>query len=242
MEKSKFETLAPAWKSLYKVGGAGALIGLIFYLSQILIILFGEPYPTTTEEWFNLFTRSKPLGLFYLNALDMVSITLFALMFLALYVALRRENESLMAIAILLVSIGAAAFIASRSVTFSMITLSDQYAVATTQAEQSQILLIGDAVGAQLVATPRTAGFLLISVAVLIISVVMLRSQLFNKVTAVVGILSSIFVIALNISVIIAPVLANPLMSISMLLWILWLLLVALNLLQMGRLTSNEQG
>jgi len=134
------------------------------------------------------------------------------------------------------------AFIASRSVTFSMITLSDQYAAATTEAEQSQILLIGDAVGAQLLATPRTAGFLFMSIAALIISVVMLRSQLFNKVTAVVGILSSIFVIALNISVVIAPTVTDPLLGISMLLWILWLLLVASRLLQLGKLTSEQNG
>ena len=99
MDKPTVETIDPTWKSLYRVGGSGALIALVFYLSQVLILIFGEPYPVTTEGWFNLFTRSNLLGLFYLNALDMASITLFCLMFLALCVALKRGNESAMAIA-----------------------------------------------------------------------------------------------------------------------------------------------
>ena len=241
MEKTKFETVDPVWNSLYRVGGSGALIALVFYLSQIIIILFGEPYPATTEDWFNLFIRSKLLGLFYLNALDMASITLFCLMFLALCVALKRGNESAMAIAGLLASIGAAVFIASRSVTFSMIPLSDQYAAAATDAQHAQILLIGDAVGVQIQATPRTTGFLIMSVAVLIISVTMLRNQIFNKATAVVGILSSILVFALHISIIIVPAIADPLMGFGMLLWIIWLVLVGVRLLQLGRAASQRQ-
>ena len=241
MEVTKIETADPIWKSLYKVGGAGVLIALVFYLSQIIIILFGEPYPATTEDWFNLFIRSKLLGLFYLNALDMASITLFCLMFLALCVALKRGNESAMAIAGLLASIGTAVFIASRSVTFSMIPLSDQYAAAATDVQRAQILLIGDAFGVQIQATPRTTGFLLMSVAVLIISGTMLRSQFFNKATAVVGILSSILVFALHISVIIAPAIADPLMGVGMILWVIWLVLVGLRLIQLGKAASQRQ-
>jgi len=86
---SDVESPDPTWKTLYKVGGAAVLIGLAFYLSQFIIIIFGEPYPTATEGWFALFQRSTLLGLFYLNALDMASITLFCLMFLALCAALK---------------------------------------------------------------------------------------------------------------------------------------------------------
>ena len=232
-----FETVDPTWKTLYRVGGAGALLALVFYLSQVLILIFGEPYPATTEGWFNLFSRSKLLGLFYLNALDMVSITLFSLMFLALCLALKQGNESAMAIAGLLSFIGAAVFIAARSVTFSMIPLSDQFAAAATDAQRAQILTIGDAVGVQLQATPRTTGFLLMSVAVLIISLTMLRNQIFNKATAVVGILSSLLVFALHISVILAPTIADPLMGTGMLLWVIWLVLVGVRLLQLGNVS-----
>ena len=237
MDKPNVETVDPKWKSLYRIGGAGALLALVFYLSQVLILIFGEPYPATTEGWFNLFSHSKLLGLFYLNALDMVSITLFSLMFLALCLALKRGNESAMAIAGLLSFLGAAVFIAARSVTFSMIPLSDQFTAAATDAQRAQILTIGDAIGVQLQATPRTTGFLLMSVAVLIISLTMLWNQIFNKATAAVGILSSLLVFALHISVILAPTIADPLMGTGMLLWVIWLVLVGVRLLQLGNVS-----
>jgi len=237
MDKPSVQPIDTTWKNLYRAGGAGALLALVFYLSQVLILIFGEPYPATTEGWFNLFSHSKLLGLFYLNALDMVSITLFSLMFLALCLALKRGNESAMAIAGLLSFLGAAVFIAARSVTFSMIPLSDQFTAAATDAQRAQILTIGDAIGVQLQATPRTTGFLLMSVAVLIISLTMLWNQIFNKATAAVGILSSLLVFALHISVILAPTIADPLMGTGMLLWVIWLVLVGVRLLQLGNVS-----
>lgn len=227
------------WKSLYKVGGWGVMIALAFYLSQFLIIIFGEPYPITTEEWFLLFQRSKLLGLFYLNALDIVSITLFSLMFLALYVALKGINQSYMAIAALLAFLGIAIFIAPRSASLSIVQLSDQYAAATTEIQRAQILAVGDALVSLSQATPLTTGFLLIAVAVLIISIVLLRSRIFGKLIAYMGILASVFVFALQVSVIVLPVIADPLMGLAMIFWMLWLLLIGRKLLQLGRQENN---
>jgi hypothetical protein len=73
------------WKSLYRIGGVAPLIALAFYLTQMLVIAFGEAYPATIEDWFSLFQRSKVLGLLYLNALDVFSIAFLGTMFLALY-------------------------------------------------------------------------------------------------------------------------------------------------------------
>jgi len=241
MDMKHIKTADPTWKTLYKIGGAAPLIALAFYLSQFLIILFGEPYPTTTEGWFNLFQRSKILGLLYLNALDMASITLFSLMFLALYVALKQINKSYMAIAMLLASIGAAVFIALRSATFAMITLSDQYMAASTDAQRSQILAMGDAAGVPIQASPLTTGFLLMAVAVLIISVVMLQSEIFSKLSVYAGVLSSVLIFALHISVIILPAIADPLMGMGMLFWSLWLLMIGRRLIQLGRVTAKDK-
>jgi hypothetical protein len=238
MDNPTVESIDPTWKNLYSTGGAAAFIALVFYLSQVLILIFGEPYPATTEGWLNLFSRSKLLGLFYLNALDMASISLFCLMFLALCLALKQVNPSAMAIAAVLSFIGAAVFIATRSVTFAMIPLSDRYAAASTGTQRAHIITIGDAVGIQLQATPRTTGFLLMSIAVLIISISMLHSQTFNKATAVVGIFSSLLVFSLHISVVLAPTISDPLMGVGMLLWIIWLVLVGIRLLQLGKVAS----
>ncbi|MBN1136721.1 MAG: hypothetical protein JXM73_09045 [Anaerolineae bacterium] len=42
--------------------------------------------------WFALFQHSKLLGLFTLNALDILSIALMGVMFLALYAALKHAD------------------------------------------------------------------------------------------------------------------------------------------------------
>ena len=83
------------WKGLYRVGGVAILMTLGFYLTQLVLFsVLARPFPSTINEWFALFEESRLLGLFYLNSLDMISITLMGPMFLALYIALRQVNET----------------------------------------------------------------------------------------------------------------------------------------------------
>lgn len=92
-------TTAPSnWKSLYRMGGIAPLLTLAFYVSEYAFIRW-DAFPASTEAWYQFFQRSKLLGLFYLNSLDILSITLLGVMFLALYVALRDINPSAMSIA-----------------------------------------------------------------------------------------------------------------------------------------------
>jgi hypothetical protein len=241
MDKSSLGTVDPAWKSLYRIGGTAPLIALVFYLTQIFILIFGEPYPTNTEGWFSLFQHSKLLGLFYLNVLDIFSIALLGTMFLALYIALRRDNESYMAIAAFFAFIGIAVFVSLRVATLSMLPLSDQYAAAATDAQRSQFLAAGETLGSLGMPTPQTMGFLFMAVAVLIISIVMLRSETFSKVTAYVGILVSVTTFADDISVVIAPSIADILMPISGVLWVIWWILISRRLLQLGYLSQEQK-
>lgn len=96
-----------------------------------------------------------------------------------------------------------------------MLSLSDRYIAAPNNTQRVQILLIGDAIGSQLIATPQTTGFMLLSVAALITSVVMLRNQLFSNGIDLLGILASILIFALQISVVMAPKIADPLMGLE---------------------------
>jgi len=96
------ETAESRWHWLYKVGGAAALIVLVLFLIGIIGII------TTTNGWFTPFQNNWLLVLFKLNAgfsgvqpdslsvLNLVDIgimALFCMMFLALYVALRRTSK-----------------------------------------------------------------------------------------------------------------------------------------------------
>ena len=229
------ETADSRWKGLYRIGGVAILLTLGFYLTELIVFsVANRPFPATMNDWFSLFQESKLLGLFYLNSLDMISIALMGPMFLALYRALRHENETWMIVAVFFACVGIPVFIAPRSASLAMLSLSDKFAAATTDAQRSQILTVGESatLGQP---TPQTLGFLFIAVAVLIVSVVMLRSKSFGKVTAYVGMLSSILTLVGFVSVVIAPPIAEFLMVAGMVPWAIWWILIARRLLQLGR-------
>jgi hypothetical protein len=110
------------------------------------------------------------------------------LILLALYPALRRASQSYMAIALTLGLGGIVTYFAS-STAFNMLSLSSQYAAATTDAQRSLFEASGQATLAIWQGTAFDVGYVLEGVALLIIAVVMLRNTLFSKGTAYVGIL-----------------------------------------------------
>ncbi|MGD9092995.1 MAG: hypothetical protein PVF74_09100 [Anaerolineales bacterium] len=87
------------WSTLYKAGAIAPLITIAIYLIQWISIILGEAYPSTIIDWFVLFQRSKIIALLYINAFDVFSIALLGIMYLALYIALQRYNQSLLVIA-----------------------------------------------------------------------------------------------------------------------------------------------
>ncbi|UCH61952.1 MAG: DUF4386 family protein [Fidelibacterota bacterium] len=108
----------------------------------------------------------------------------------------------------------------------SILPLSDQYAAATTGALRSQALAAGESLVAQDQGTPQTIGFLFIAIAVLIISLIILQSEIFSRTTAYTGIVASVVTFADDISVVIAPSVAAILMPASGVFWVLWWILI----------------
>jgi len=218
-------------KYLYRFGGIAPLVTLAFYISEYAFIRW-DAFPTSTEAWFQLFQHSKLLGLFYLNSLGILSITLLGVMFLALYLALRDTNPSAMMIAAFFSLLGVTAFVVPRIAMLSLMTLSDKFAVAANEAEQIHLLSAGEALGSLGTPTPQTVGFFFMSIGVVITSIVMLQSKSFNKVTAWLGILASLFTFADDISIVLAPTLSTPLMIASGLFWIPWWVMIGVGLLR----------
>ena len=120
------------WKGLYKVGGAAALTMLVLIPIQIIIFTVWPP-PSTVDGYFTLFQNNRLLGLLSLDLLYMLTNALLVLIYLALHAALKRASESFMAIALALGLVGIAAYFASNTA-FEMLSLSNQYAAATTDA------------------------------------------------------------------------------------------------------------
>jgi len=181
------ETADSAWKSLYRVGGTASLIMAVFIPIQI-IILVAWPPPSTVIGWFTLFQNNRLLGLLDMDLLLIFDQVLLGLILLALYTALRRASQSFMAIALTAGLLGIAAYFASTAA-FEILSLSDQYAAATTEAQRSTFLAAGQVMLAIYQGTAFDVSYVLEGVGLLIIAVVMLRSTVFGKKTAYVGIL-----------------------------------------------------
>jgi Domain of unknown function (DUF4386) len=190
MSTSKVREADSRWGWLYKIGGAAALFSVVIIPIQLIIfIVWGQP--ETTLGWFDLFRANELAGLLAFEILFVVNAALGIATTLALYVALRRVSESLMAIATVLGLVEAVAFIVARPA-LEMLYLSNQYADASTDAQRAALLAAGEAVLATFHGTAFHVGINLFSIYYLIVPIVMLRSNIFGRVTAYTGIVAAI--------------------------------------------------
>jgi hypothetical protein len=174
---STAEAVGPSYTGLFRVGGVAALA--VAFLTVIEVIFFTlYPQPSTVRGWFELFQASPIVGLLDFWGLEVPMYAMFAMVFLALYVVLRKVNESGMAIALTLALLGIAIFFATNN-PFSMLSLSSKYAAATTDGQRSALLAAGEALLAntnQRAVSGFNMGVLLVSVAGLTVSSVMCRA------------------------------------------------------------------
>ena len=240
IETAKVEMTDPNWRSLYKVGGAAALLAVLTGLVEIIITFLpgGNASPETVLDWFTLFQNNWFLGLRNLGLLNIVLTALAIPIFLALYAAHRQANNASAVLAVIISLIGVAVFFATNRA-FPMLDLSSQYAAATTDAQRSLVAAAGQAmlsVGKS--HTPGTfMGFFLSEVAGIAISSVMLRSKVFSKATAYAGILGFGLLLVFEVCSSFAPGL-DMAMIFAMgggLLVMAWYILIACRLLQLAK-------
>ncbi|MGD2147409.1 MAG: DUF4386 family protein [Anaerolineae bacterium] len=115
-----------------------------------------------------------------------VIIPIMVLPLLAVYVALKPVNESYALIALVLRLMGNLVIFAGRPVV-EMAYLSNQYAVATSDAARNQYLAAGEAFHAVFGGTAWASSLVLVGISGVISSLLMLRSTVFTKAKGHVG-------------------------------------------------------
>jgi hypothetical protein len=221
------ETPDSRWNSLYKIGGAAALIMVLIIPLQIIIFTVSPP-PSTVIGWFTLFQNNKLLGLLSFELLFIVYGALSIPMSLALYIALRRTNQSFTAIYLALSLVGVAALFVARPA-FDMLYLSNQYAGATTDAQRSVFLAAGETMLAIFHGTAFQVSYVLGSITGLIISIVMLKSNIFSKTIAYIRIISSVLDFGIYV-----PTIGIFISVFSVGLLMVWNVLIARRFFQLG--------
>jgi hypothetical protein len=245
MDETNAETTNPAWKTLYIVGGMAALGTVLVGLVEIGITFLpggNTPYKTVFD-WFTLFQNNWFMGLRNLGLLNILFYALDIPIFFALYGAHRKASQTLAALAMIVSFIGVAVFYATNRA-FAMLDLSNQYALATTEAQRAILAAAGQAmlsVGQS--HTPGTfIAFFLSEIASLLISVVMLRDKLFSKTNAYVGFLCFTSLLIFEVCSSFVPALQGVAMILAMLggvLSLVWEILVALKLFHLGQNTKG---
>jgi len=234
----------PAYASLYRLGGLAAwLVAFLTVAEIVAFVLF--PPPSTIPDWFRLFQSSPIIGIVDFWGLEAPMYAMFALVFLALFAALKEVDKSGMAIVVALAMLGIAVFLATNN-PFSMLALSRQFADVTTEASRSHLLAAGEALLAntnQRAVGGFNIGLFLISVAGLIVSWAMRKAPSFRRPTTYLGMAAFGFALAdyvrqvLTSSVVVALLVIIP----GALLLVVWFVLVGLRLWQLGRTEAEKQ-
>jgi hypothetical protein len=228
-------TADPRWRDLYKIGGVTSIIAAASVIFAI-IAFFIWPYKagfTSTANVFTILQKDLLGGLISLDILLLLIGLIQILPFLALYVTLKRVNESYALIALVLVLIAIASLIQSRPLA-ELVSLSGKYAAAASEVERNQYLAAGETLLSLFNGTAWMIQTVFLALSGLISSLLMLRSPFFGKTTAWIGIISSIIGLGFFI-----PVIGIPLLFINTIGGIIWLSLIARTFLRLGWDKSN---
>jgi hypothetical protein len=199
MNKNGLENSKIKGDSLFRIGGIAALACAVMYVITLMIYLpayrAGSP-PATVLEWLTLLQANPLTGLFFLGLADIIIMILWGPMTLALYAALKNSHYAWARIGTAFIFVGMAVYLATNTA-FSMLSLSHEYTLATTEAQKAAIQAAGQAMLAISQGTGgQYVGMPLAWLAGLILSFVMLRGKVFSKGNAWVGILGMGLLIA----------------------------------------------
>jgi len=217
-----------SWHWLYKVGSAAAMVSLIIIPISIAVYFIWPPADTVAGH-FEAIQNNQLVGLLGMDLLYLLGNLFLIPTWLALYVALRRANESQTAVALTLGLIGTVSLIAGRPI-LEMVSLSSQYAAAATELERMTYLAAGEAMMAVYHGTAFNAHYVLDTIGLLIFSLVMLQSDVFSRRTAVVGIAANTITLGYYI-----PVVGVTFSIFSVFFYFAWYLLIARKFWQLSR-------
>jgi hypothetical protein len=226
-------------KTIYWIGGLVSMILIAYCLSTLLIIVFIGPPPETIEECFSILNANKLKGLLQLDILTVFIMPLYYLLFYSFYLALKRTNHELVAISTIMVFAGLTLFLSTSSV-FSYLNLSDKYSLATNDFQKNQLLAAGNAILASDMwhGTSALIGGLLLQTGGLIISFVMLKSDVFNKITAYTGIIIFGLDLAHIVVGLFLPIIGSIIMVVAGTFYLLWFPLIGLRLIKLGQINN----
>lgn len=237
MSDETIEVVAPdpRYITLYRLGGVAGIVSAVLIVLAITAY-FIWPYTgntTSIDAILGILQTDRLGGLISLDISMLVIAPINIVMFLGLYAALRRVDESIALIALVLTLLAVGLVIVCRPLV-ELLTLSDQYAAATDAAERMRILAAGEVLRTQLDGTAWATQTLFFMLAGLLNSSLMLRAAFFSKATAWLGIVVSAVGLGFFL-----PTIGLPLLFLNTIGSVPWCLLVARDLFRIAQVVSK---
>lgn len=190
MEQSQYDSSLFGIPSatVYRVRAVAALLQLLVILLYGIVTVALGPRPESTEEAFRVFQESPLAGFLRGDLPLLILVSLYLGTFPALYLSLKRLAPFTVTVAFFATVIAVVIGFTNES-SFSLYHLARQYSAATLENNRAALISAGEAViagGWWNSTCSYISGFLLQGAGV-VISLVMLRSKSFNKVTAIAG-------------------------------------------------------
>lgn len=231
------------WRGLFRIGGVASIAIAILLIAEFIIYATIPDPGGLAENNIELFTASPLAGLLSFDLLGMVAYFLFIPTILAVYVALHRQSEGALLIATAFFFVGIADFYATNTA-FPMLALSKQYALANTLEEKQVALAAAQAMIALFEDNAFLVSYVIVSFSWLILSMVMLRSEEFGRVTGTLGILSGaagiVAVVLEHITFVDALAVAIVIYFLAVVFLTLWILLIGIRLFKLAEMAVEE--
>ena len=194
-------------------------------------VYFISPPPTTAIQYFTLFQKNLFLGFLDLDLSLTVDNLLFILIYIGLYLLLEKTNRILVTIGLVFAIVSVTLYVISREALFSMLTLSSQYSVATSETERASITTTGQTMLTIFNGTCFNVSYFLGGINMILFSIAMLKSDIFTKVTGWMGLLMGILMLvpptAGKLGIILSFLSIIPLMP--------WLIIIAIRFFKLGK-------
>lgn len=210
-------------------------IGLFAIIPFQAAIFFISPPPTTVIQYFELFQKNPFLGLLDLDLSLTVDNLLFIMVYVGLYFLLKKSNRVLVTLGLVFSIMSVTLYVMSREALFSMLNLSNQYSIATSETERTILETIGQTMLTIYNGTCFTISYFLGGVTIILFSIAMLKSNIFTKVTGWLGLIMGILMLVPptfgQLGFVLSFLSIIPLMP--------WLIIIAIRFFKLGRQNIN---
>lgn len=178
-------SIDPHYAALYRVAGAGAILTALLIPLQVVAFIVWPLPEGGAADWFAVFRENPVRGLVSYDVLILFEEVLLIPILLALFVLLERGARSTMAVAAAMWLVSIALFIGANT-GFEMLTLATRHAEAADEVARGAYLATGEGMLAAYMGngTSFVMGYLLATIAGLLVGAAMLRSQVFHPVAA----------------------------------------------------------